>query len=58
MSNWFELGYKRIVEYTADAEHGFNAVVRREPINAEVAKKVYATEPQHLIPSEPQAYLG
>lgn len=25
-------GYRRIVEYTADEHHGFNAVVRREPI--------------------------
>lgn len=26
-------GYKRIVEYTADAVHGFNAVVRRIPLS-------------------------
>ncbi|KAG5883893.1 hypothetical protein JTB14_007781 [Gonioctena quinquepunctata] len=33
-------GYRRIVEYTADPIHGFNAVVRREPLvqKAVVAK--------------------
>lgn len=57
VSDCSELGYKRIVEYTADAQHGFNAVVRREPINAAAVKNVYAAEPQHLIPAEPQTYI-
>ncbi|XP_034486749.1 pupal cuticle protein Edg-84A [Drosophila innubila] len=29
-------GYRRIVDYTADAERGFSAVVRREPLTAAV----------------------
>lgn len=41
-------GFKRIVEYTADAHHGFNAVVHREPtdvkVPVKVVKKIY--EPQ------------
>ncbi|KAH8393821.1 hypothetical protein KR215_000652 [Drosophila sulfurigaster] len=41
-------GYRRIVDYTADAERGFSAVVRREPLNAVapvavVAKKAKST---------------
>lgn len=30
-------GYKRTVEYTADDVHGFNAVVRREPLSSAAA---------------------
>lgn len=33
-------GYRRIVEYTSDPIHGFNAVVRREPLGAPVVTKV------------------
>jgi hypothetical protein len=34
-------GYKRIVHYTADHEHGFNAEVRREPVEGhKVVKNV------------------
>ncbi|XP_049534915.1 cuticle protein-like [Anopheles darlingi] len=35
-------GFKRTVEYTADPHHGFNAVVRREPL---AAKTVVAAAP-------------
>lgn len=38
-------GYKRIVEYTADAEHGFNAVVHRVPTDIRVP--VPAPQPHH-----------
>ncbi|CAH1159880.1 unnamed protein product [Phaedon cochleariae] len=31
-------GHRRTVDYTADPIHGFNAVVRREPLHAHVAK--------------------
>lgn len=30
-------GYRRIVDYTADAVNGFKAIVRREPLGAEAA---------------------
>ncbi|KAL7730805.1 hypothetical protein ACLKA6_003573 [Drosophila palustris] len=39
-------GYRRIVDYTADAERGFSAVVRREPLTpvaAVAAKKPKST---------------
>lgn len=45
--------FKRIVEYTADEHNGFNAVVRREPVDAKIVKKVYEPEyakHQHLAP--------
>lgn len=32
-------GYKRTVEYTADEHHGFNAVVKREPLSGHDAPK-------------------
>lgn len=32
-------GYRRIVDYTADGERGFSAVVRREPLNAVAAPR-------------------
>ncbi|ETN63526.1 cuticular protein 3, RR-2 family [Anopheles darlingi] len=35
-------GFKRTVDYTADPHHGFNAVVRREPL---AAKTVVAAAP-------------
>lgn len=49
-------GFKRIVEYTADAHHGFNAVVRREPTDAKVPVKVVqkVLEPQHVKYYSPQ----
>lgn len=51
-------GFKRIVEYTADAHNGFNAVVRREPTDIKIpvpapthdvklVQKVYSPQPQH-----------
>lgn len=59
-------GFKRIVEYTADDQHGFNAVVHREPIAdfkhhvAPVAKVVqpvhYAHEPQYAKAFLPATY--
>lgn len=39
-------GFKRIVEYTADEHNGFNAVVRREPTDVKVVKKVYDVQPE------------
>lgn len=45
--------FKRIVEYTADEHNGFNAVVRREPIDEKIAKKFYEPEivKHHLAPA-------
>lgn len=45
--------FKRIVEYTADEHNGFNAVVRREPVDAKIVKKVYEPEyvKHHLAPA-------
>ena len=40
-------GYRRIVDYTADDVHGFNAQVRREPLNQKVVTKVIA-QPQYI----------
>lgn len=47
--------FKRIVEYTADEHNGFNAVVRREPVDAKLIKKVYEPEivKHHLAPVGP-----
>lgn len=47
-------GFKRIVEYTADAHHGFNAVVRREPTNVKVPVKVI----QKVIEPQPVKYYS
>lgn len=41
-------GFKRIVEYTADEHNGFNAVVRREPTDVKVVKKVYDIQPDYV----------
>lgn len=41
---FFFNSFKRIVEYTADEHNGFNAVVRREPIDEKIIKKVYEPE--------------
>lgn len=40
----FTHSFKRIVEYTADDHNGFNAVVRREPFDAKIIKKIYEPE--------------
>ncbi|EDV93734.1 pupal cuticle protein Edg-84A [Drosophila grimshawi] len=37
-------GYRRIVDYTADAKHGFSAVVRREPLSAAALVPVVAKQ--------------
>lgn len=37
-------GYYRTVDYTADPHHGFNAVVRREPLGLKVAESAYSHE--------------
>lgn len=44
------IGYKRIVEYTADEHNGFNAIVRREPVDVKIVKKVYDAEPGYNKP--------
>jgi hypothetical protein len=55
-------GYKRIVHYTADDEHGFNAEVRREPIEGHkvvktvepVVKKIEAPVAQYYSAPAPK----
>lgn len=50
--------FKRIVEYTADEHSGFNAVVRREPVDVKVIKKVYEPEVvKHVAPVAPVKYI-
>lgn len=39
-------GFKRIVDYTADDQNGFQATVRREPTDVKVVKKVYDVQPE------------
>ncbi|XP_058820003.1 cuticle protein 8-like [Topomyia yanbarensis] len=54
-------GFRRIVEYTADEQNGFNAVVRREPLEghkviktvAPIAKVAYAPAPVHQYQPAP-----
>lgn len=47
----FIFSFKRIVEYTADEHNGFNAVVRREPVDGKIIKKVYEPElVKHVAP--------
>lgn len=47
----FDFSFKRIVEYTADDHNGFNAVVRREPTDVKIIKKVYEPEVvKHIAP--------
>lgn len=49
-------GFKRIVEYTADDKHGFNAIVRRVPTNIRIPftvstqsyQPIYQQKVQHL----------
>ena len=51
-------GFRRIVDYTADDHHGFNAQVRREPIEgfkAPVVHKVIA-QPQYHSASAPAVH--
>ena len=59
-------GYRRIVDYTADDHHGFNAQVRREPLNVKVAQPIVQkviAQPQYYsaptvtkVISQPQYY--
>lgn len=49
-------GYKRIVEYTADAHHGFNAVVTREPTDIKIVQPVQKVV-QKVI-AEPVKYFA
>lgn len=48
-------GFKRIVQYTADALNGFNAVVRRVPLGH--VKTVVKTSPVDAISADPVAPL-
>lgn len=41
-------GTRRIVEYTADAQHGFNAVVKKEPANVQVEKPIIINKPHNV----------
>ncbi|KAM3965459.1 uncharacterized protein ACR2FA_000296 [Aphomia sociella] len=49
-------GTQRIVEYTADKEHGFNAVVRYEGQPTAPAKVAYAPAPVYAAPVGKVAY--
>jgi hypothetical protein len=40
-------GYKRIVDYTADDHNGFQATVRREPVQYQIPQKVVVA-PQYV----------
>ncbi|KAH1019584.1 larval cuticle protein A3A-like [Dendroctonus ponderosae] len=58
-------GLRRTVEYTADPVHGFNAVVRREPLAvkaapaiAKVAAPVAYAAPAHYAQPAPLAYAA
>lgn len=63
-------GYRRIVDYTADPIHGFNAVVNREPLTKTVAvapiahqQAVIAHQPaviaaKTILPAQPLAYAA
>lgn len=42
-------GYRRIVDYTADVERGFSAVVRREPLTAAVPVAVASKKPKSTL---------
>ncbi|XP_055302703.1 cuticle protein-like [Sitodiplosis mosellana] len=54
-------GFRRIVDYTADPIHGFNAVVNREPLTKAVAVAPIAHQPaviaaKTVLPAQPFAY--
>ncbi|KAG5883895.1 hypothetical protein JTB14_007783 [Gonioctena quinquepunctata] len=62
-------GFRRTVDYTADPLHGFNAIVRREPLVAKTvvaapavaklaAPVAYAAPAAHIAYSAPAAHLG
>lgn len=54
-------GTRRVVHYTADSVHGFNAVVQRQPLGAKVTagagpvltKTIFAPAPTTLIHAAP-----
>lgn len=46
-------GYKRIVEYTSDDHSGFNAVVRREPLQGIIKTPVVAKVPAPVYAASP-----
>ncbi|XP_050084679.1 cuticle protein-like [Anopheles aquasalis] len=48
-------GYRRIVDYTADDHNGFNAVVRREPIEGHKIVKTVAPVAKLIAPVAPIA---
>ncbi|XP_055850432.1 larval cuticle protein A2B-like [Episyrphus balteatus] len=48
-------GFRRIVDYTADPEHGFNAVVRKEPLSGAV-KEAVATPLARQVQPAPVPY--
>jgi hypothetical protein len=49
-------GHRRVVDYTADAHNGFNAVVRREPLGHQVQKVVAAAPLPHKVIAAPIAH--
>lgn len=53
-------GFKRIVEYTADAHNGFNAVVTREPTDIKIPQPVPVVQKvvQKVIAPEPVKYIA
>lgn len=46
-------GTRRLVEYTADPVHGFNAVVHREPVAVKVAPVAKVLAPAPLLHAAP-----
>lgn len=51
-------GYQRTVDYTADDVHGFNAVVRREPLHVKVAAPVVAKVAAPVAYAAPAHYAA
>lgn len=52
-------GYKRIVHYTADHEHGFNAEVKREPIEGHtIVKTVQPVVVKKIVAQPVQKYIA
>ncbi|XP_065157785.1 larval cuticle protein A3A-like [Atheta coriaria] len=49
-------GFRRTVDYTADPIHGFNAVVRREPLAVKAVAPVVAKVAAPLAYAAPAAY--
>ncbi|XP_065157783.1 larval cuticle protein A3A-like [Atheta coriaria] len=51
-------GFRRTVDYTADPIHGFNAVVRREPLAVKVAAPVVAKVAAPVAYAAPVAHAA